>query len=144
MIALDTSFLVGLALREHPVHANCWAVFSDRIAGRPGSCALAPQVLTEFTHVVTDPGRFEQPLEMSDALDVCRQWWNASECRPIAPGIEAGNLFLNWMNSCRLGRNRLLDTLLAATWYSAGIARVATTSWRDFAIFEVFEVVRLD
>lgn len=143
MIGLDTSFLVGLALREHPVHEKCWAVFSESIAGRPGSFALAPQVLTEFTHVVTDPRRFEQPLEMSDALDLCRQWWNASECRPVTPGIEAGNLFLNWMNSYRLGRKRLLDTLLAATWYSAGITRIATTNWRDFANFEVFEVIDL-
>ncbi|MEX2499687.1 MAG: PIN domain-containing protein [Wenzhouxiangellaceae bacterium] len=144
MIGLDTSFLVGLAVREHPVHAACQAIFEAEIVGRPGSFALAPQVLTEFAHVVTDPRRFERPLAMPDALDMCRTWWNASECRQVAPGAEAGNLFLNWMSAHRLGRKRILDTLLAATWYSAGITRIATTNWRDFVIFEVFEVVGLD
>lgn len=144
MIGLDTSFLVGLAVREHPVHANCQTIFDDEIVGRPGSCALAPQVLTEFAHVVTDPRRFERPLAMADALDLCRQWWNAAECRQVAPGAEAGNLFLSWMSVHRLGRKRLPGTLLAATWYSAGVTRVATTNWRDFTIFDVFEVIGLD
>lgn len=136
-------FSVGLAVREHPVHAGCWTIFEQEIVGRPGSCALAPQVLSEFAHVVTDPERFEHPLAMPDALDVCRKWWNSSECRPVAPGAEAGNLFLNWMSAHRLGRKRILDTLLAATWYSAGITRIATTNWRNFALFEVFELVGL-
>jgi len=69
---------------------------------RPGWVALAPQVLTEFAHVVTDPRRFERPPAMPDALDMCRTWWNASECRQVAPGAEAGNLFLNWMSARRL------------------------------------------
>jgi len=51
---------------------------------------------------------------------------------------------LSWMRTHRLARKRLLDTLLAATWYSAGITRIATTNWRNFAVFEVFEVVGLD
>jgi hypothetical protein len=32
--------------------------------------AIAPQVLAEFIHVVTDPPRFTQPLDMNSARDV--------------------------------------------------------------------------
>jgi hypothetical protein len=35
------------------------------------------------------------------------------------------------------------DTLLAATYYRGGVQRVATTNWRDFARYGVFEVIGL-
>lgn len=144
MIGADTSFLVGLAVREHPVHPVCWELFQGKILGRPGSMALAPQVLTEFAHVVTDPRRFEQPLAMPKALELCNQWWSAQECRPVETGFEAGALFLTWMEALRLGRKRLLDTLLAASYHCAGVSRIATTDWRDFRTYGVFELIPLE
>jgi hypothetical protein len=36
--------------------------------------AVAPQVLAEFIHVVTDPRRFAQPLDMNAARHVAEQW----------------------------------------------------------------------
>lgn len=143
MIGVDTSFLVGLAVREHPVHPACRALFESEILGRPGSMALAPQVLAEFSHVVTDPRRFEQPLSMPDALELCELWWNAHECRVVDTGLEVGSLFLMWMEEFRLGRKRLLDTLLAAAYFRSGVQRIATTDWRDFKVYGVFEVVDL-
>lgn len=138
MIGIDTSFLVGLGIREHPVHQRCWQLFEKQIRGQAGSCALAPQVLCEFAHVVTDPRRFEKPLTMPEALDICRQWCQAEECRSISPSPEAVAVFLNWMHQHALGRKRLLDTLLAATYHCAGVTRIVTTNWRDFAQFGVF------
>lgn len=144
MIGADTSFLVGLAVREHPAHSGCWHLFENDIRGRPGSMALGAQVLAEFAHVVTDPRRFERPLAMADALELCSQWWNAEECRQIGSDFDAGALFLTWMQAHRLGRKRLLDTLLAASYYAAGVKRIATTDWRDFATYGVFEVLDLN
>lgn len=141
MIGLDTSFLIGLSVSEHPAHATCWDLFTDQIRGRAGSMALTAQVLAEFAHVVTDPRRFERPLTMSEALELCNLWWNSRECRQVMADFDAGALFLTWMESHRLGRRRLLDTLLAASYYCAGVRRVATTDWRDFATYDVFEVI---
>jgi hypothetical protein len=45
------------------------------------------------------------------------------------------------MHTFRLGRKRLLDTLLAATYHRAGVVRLATTDWRDFRGYGVFEVL---
>jgi predicted nucleic acid-binding protein len=144
VIGIDTSFLVGLAVREHPLHPACWDLFESEMRGRDGSMALAAQVLAEFAHVVTDPRRFERPLEMQDALELCEQWWIAQECRPVHVDSEAGALFLAWMDRFRLGRKRLLDTLLAASYHCAGVQRIATTDWRDFKVYGVFEIVRLE
>ena len=143
MIGADTSFLVGLAIREHPAHEACVRLFETEILGQAGSMALAAQALAEFCHIVTDFRRFERPLEMSDALEISEQWWRAEECRHVHADAEAGALFLSWMHELRLGRKRLLDTLLAATYYRAAVTRIATTDWRDFEAYGVFEVERL-
>lgn len=143
MIGLDTSFLVALSVREHPSHREATDLFEREVRGSPASIALASQVLAEFCHVITDPRRFERPLEMWEALDLCEQWWNAEECRTVAVEADAGALFLTWMVDFKLGRKRLLDTLLAATYYSAGVVRLASTDWRDFESYGVFELERL-
>jgi predicted nucleic acid-binding protein len=143
MIGVDTSFLVGLAIREHPSHGACLRLFEDEILGRAGAMAVAAQVMAEFCHVVTDSRRFERPLTMAEALELCEEWWNAEECRPVAVDAEAGVLFLTWMHERRLGRKRLLDTLLAATYHRAGVDRLATTDWRDFECYGVFELERV-
>jgi predicted nucleic acid-binding protein len=143
VIGADTSFLVGLAVRDHPGHQTCWRVFRESIRGRPASLALAPQALAEFVHVVTDPRRFEQPLPVHEALELCEQWWDAEECHCVVASREATTLFLSWMHTHGLGRKRLLDTLLAASYYTAGVRRIATTDWRDFSIFGVFDVVAI-
>lgn len=141
MIGLDTSFLVGLAIREHPSHQPCMSLFRDEIVGGTATMALAPQVLTEFCHVVTDPRRFEEPIDMPTALRMCEQWWNAQECRHALPDSEGTTRFLAWMSDFDLGRKRLLDTLLAATYHRAGVQRIATGDWRDFSRYGVFDVV---
>lgn len=143
MIGVDTSFLVGLAVQEHPAHAACWTLFESEILGGHGTMAVAAQALSEFCHVVTDGRRFERPLTMPEALDLCEQWWNAQECRPVTVDAEVGALFLTWMREHKLGRKRLLDTLLAASYHRAGVERLATTDWRDFARYGVFELERL-
>jgi len=91
-------------------------------------------VLAEFAHVVTNPRRFEHPLDMAAALEMCEQWWNAVECRPVAVDAEAGIQFLAWMREYRLGRKRLLDTLLAACYHRAGVTRIATSTGRVRAL----------
>jgi hypothetical protein len=80
---------------------------------------------------------------MPEALELCDHWWNARECRPMSVDADVGALFLTWMEEHRLGRKRLLDTLLAATYYRAGVRRLATTDWRDFERYGVFEIERL-
>ena len=143
MIGLDTSVLVALAIRDHPLHGRAWVLFEDEIVGRDGAMALAPQVLTEFAHVVTDPRRFERPLSVPDALAIAERWWGARECRQVRTGRPSVAIFLDWMTLHGLGRKRLLDTMLAATYRAEGVERLATTDWRDFEVFGEFEIIRI-
>ncbi len=132
MIGIDTSFLVAFEDSSHQLHAAARDV-AERYAAE--TFALAPQVLTEFVHVVTDPRRFEHPLTMNEALERASRWWDARETRRVTPNDTAIELFVDWMSRFDLGRKRILDTMLAATYKSAGVALIASTNARDFAVF---------
>ena len=136
----DTSFLVAAEVAEHAEHPAARARLQAlRQAG--DTFALAPQVLAEFVHVVTDAKRFSQPLAMNEALDRAEIWWNAPEIEQVTPDAEAMRLFLDWMRAHQLGRKRVLDTMLATTFRSAGISSVLTTNAHDFATFRGFTLV---
>ncbi len=144
MTGLDTSFLVALTIREHPYHQAAINFFDSEIRNRDASIAITPQVLAEFVHVITDSHRFQYPIHMDEAVEICEQWWHARECVQVFATNEAVNLFLSWMREHRLGRKQILDTQLAACYHCSGISKIATTNWRDFKRYGVFQVVSLE
>jgi hypothetical protein len=88
---VDTTFLVQVELLECPGHAAARAWLHAAMTQGSQPFALAPQVLTAFVHVATDPRRFRQPLTMDAALDKAQVWWEASEVRRfIRPSIRPG------------------------------------------------------
>ena len=90
------------------------------------------QVLAELIHIVTDSKRFTHPLSIDDVRDLAEQWWRASEVGHVFPDSEATTQFIDWHRQHHLGRKRLLDTLLAAAYYSAGVRSILTTNAKDF------------
>jgi predicted nucleic acid-binding protein len=136
---VDTTFLVQIELREVPGHEAARLWLDQALAKHPQPLALAPQVLTEFIHVVTDPRRFATPLSMDEALAKALGWWEACEVKPVYPSMDSTRLAMLWLRQHRLGRKRLIDTQLAATYYSAGITRLLTLNMNDFDVFGVFQ-----
>ena len=49
--------------------------------------------------------------------------------------------FLGRLSGYQLGRKRLLDVLLAATFHQAGVKRLIANNERDFKGFGCFEIV---
>jgi predicted nucleic acid-binding protein len=139
-IGVDTTFLVQVSVREHPDHAEAGAML-ERLLGAGDRLFLAPQVMAEFVHVVTDACRFEHPMTAGKALDRARVWWDAEETGHVSPTPESVALFWTWMREFRLGRKRLLDTLLAATYFSHQIHAIVSTNARDFGTFGCFQVL---
>jgi predicted nucleic acid-binding protein len=145
IIALDTTVLVEAEVSDSPSHEAALALIASRPAeadSRP--FAIAPQVLTEFIHVVSDPKRFARPLSVRAAIDRAEFWWSAREVQRIVPTLEATALFFRWMRLQNLRRKRILDTYLAATYAAAGIRRLATSYGRDFTAFDAFEIIEVD
>lgn len=137
---LDTTFLVQVEVARHPGHAAAKALL-DRLLMTGDTFAVAPQVLGEFVHIITDERRFEHPLTPQRALDRAQVWWNAREVVQVYPNAASTRLFFSWMKQHRLGRKRILDTQLAATYFQAGVRSILSTNARDYRIFECFEVL---
>lgn len=135
MIGIDTTFLVQLEVQEAPAHLAAHQCLRREVLDPATPIALAPQILTEFIHIVTDPRRFKQPLTIQQALDKAVFWWNAAEVRHIHSTGESTTLFLDWMRLHQLGRKRILDTQLAAMLWRAGVRRLLTSNPADFQIF---------
>jgi predicted nucleic acid-binding protein len=134
---LDTSFLVAVEAGSHEQHAGCRNRL-QRLLKAEDRFALAPQVLAEFIHVVTDAKRFSSPLTLEQAVERAQIWWNAAEVVHVFPTSECTLLFLAWLAEHQLGHKRLLDTLLASTFQGNGVSSVLTLNRDDFAIFGGF------
>jgi predicted nucleic acid-binding protein len=134
---LDTGFLVAAEVLEHASHvASRFAL--ARLVTAGDLIGIAPQVLAEFIHIVTDPRRFTNPLAITVAHRLAEQWWTAKEVVQVFPDGDATRQFLTWLTQFSLGRKRLLDTLLGATYKQAGITSLLTTNSADFTVFGVF------
>ena len=137
MIGIDTSFLVAWAVPEHPDHLECRSL-AEQAATNRESFGLTSGILAEFIHVVTDPRRFSKPLDMEAAGTIAGFWANATEVCHLPQKQEVTRQWLEWLAEYRLGRKRLLDTLIAATWHVAGIRDIYTLNPGDFAVFGQF------
>lgn len=137
---IDTDFLVAVEIRDHPFHREASQLL-DKLLAQEHDIALAPQTLAEFIHVVTDAKRMPEPLTMGEAIARATHWWEAAEVVRVFPEGAATTGFLAWLHQHRLGRKRLLDTLLAATLHAAGIRRLITNNERDYGVLGVFEIL---
>lgn len=142
-IGVDTTFLVQVSLLEHPGHIAARAEMDRRLTAGD-IFVMAPQVVSELVHVVTDPRRFEHPLSMATALEKARSWWDARETEHVSPTPESMAQFWNWMEAFNLGRKRLLDTMLAATYFSHGVHTILSSNARDYTTFGCFHVLGPD
>jgi hypothetical protein len=79
--------------QKHPEHAAARAIVSQLI-GTGGQVAIAPQVLAEFIHIVTDPRRPTHPLGLAASRRIAEQWWTARDFAQVFPGEAATRQFL--------------------------------------------------
>ncbi len=138
-LGLDTDVAVNLLFEGASAHRRVRDFLHKW--SRTHSFGLAPQVIFEFLHVVTDPKRFETPLPMTEALERARELWRGAEIVRVMPTSQTVMRVFELMTSLGLGRKRILDTALAATYEAAGILSIATLNRRDFQVFDFVETV---
>lgn len=136
---IDTDFLVAVEIREHPFHREADALLQSLLTDGH-DLALVHQTLAEFIHIVTDGKRMPQPLTIAEAINRAEHWWQAAEVVRVFPDGQAVMDFLVWLTRHQLGRKRLLDTMLAATFLSAGVRRIVTNNERNFKVLGCFEI----
>ena len=137
---IDTDFLVAAEIQGHPFHREADALLQSLLADGH-DLALVPQTLAEFIHIITDGKRMPQPLTMAEAISRAEHGWQAAEVVRVFPDVQAVSDFLVWLTRHQLGRKRLLDTMLAATFHCAGVKRIVTNNERDFKVLGIFDIV---
>ena len=137
---IDTDFLVAVEIQDHPFHREATALLQSLLTSGH-DLAVMPQTLAEFIHIVTDGKRMPQPLTIADAIARAVHWWQAREVVRVFPCGQAVTDFLAWLTRYQLGRKRLLDTLLAATFQHAGVKQLITNNERDFKVLGCFEIL---
>ncbi len=110
-------------------------------AGDGGRFNITAPVIAEFVHVVTDARRFAKPLAMTEALAKAHMWVGAAEVETFTASDTVVVWFLDALAKHRLGRKRILDTMLAATYRSAGATSLLMLNADDFAVFGEFACI---
>lgn len=137
---IDTTFLIQVEIADTPQHKAARELL-ERFISKGEKLGLTQQVLAEFVHIVTDPKRFQSPLSIDRALDRALDWWEAKEVEQVIPTVNITRVTFDLMRKYSLGRKRILDTQLAATFLEAGISSIVSSNDRDFRIYESFNVL---
>ncbi len=138
---LDTNVLVYAHVASLPEHGAVRAYLARQLARTDVTLVVTPSVLHEFVHVVTDPRRFDPPVEMSEALAIARLYLGAANVACAATDAEADAAAFELVARHKLGRRRLADTLLAATLLQNGVRQLVTCNRADFEAFSGLELV---
>lgn len=137
---LDTDFLVACEIVDHPFHRVADLLLQDLLR-EEHHFALAPQTLAEFIHIVTDHRRMPEPLPVTDAISRAEQWWQATEVIRVFPDGNSVSEFFAWLRQYQLGRKRLLDTMLAASFRNAKVTKIITNNAKDYEVLGTFDIV---
>ena len=140
MTGIDTSWLIDLEVSQSPRHSGALSLFLEWRAERNSVLAVYYQVFLEFQHVVTDERRFANPLSMAEAIGRTWFWAEQDRVRVVYPDDASFKRGQLWLSAWKLGKNRLIDTHMAASYAQAGVSRLLTANPRDFKIFDVFEL----
>ena len=141
-IGIDTNVLLQAHLPALARHDLARGFLLEQLRASDVTLAVTPLVLHELVHIITDERRFAPPVPMSEALAVAASYVERANVECLATDEASLLLALDLLGRHRLGRKRIADALLAATFLTHGVHRLATfdtAGFRLFAGLEAFE-----
>ena len=138
---VDANVLIYSAVESMPEHKKVLSFFERRVLTGELSCAVSFPVLLEFVHITTDSKRFKPALSMEESADIAEQYWQAADWHRLIPKSTTGSRAFALLRDHRLGRERLLDTYLAATLLDYGLTTLITCDTEEFNIFSDLQLI---
>jgi predicted nucleic acid-binding protein len=77
-----------------------------------------------------------------EAVERVWYWAEQDRIRVLYPDDNSFKRAQMWLSMYHLGRNRLLDTHMAAAYAVQGVTTLWTANVKDFEIFNMFELPR--
>lgn len=139
-LGLDSCFLIDLYWEDSPRHNAALERFNE-IAGSAQEIFVHYNCFNEFIHVITDSRRFENAFSMEEALEVVDEWRALENVRIIFPDEQSFGRSVAWQSIYKLGRKRLNDTNMAASYLHNGVSSILTANPKDFEIFKELKVI---
>lgn len=138
---VDTNVLIYAHVPAFPEHLQVRNLLRRQLDEKDHTLVVTPHILHELVHVLSDPRRFDPPIEMAEALALAALYLNRPNvwCLPV-DGEVLGEAF-ELLARHRLGRKRIADTLFAAALLHHGVDRLITLNPGDFRVFEGLEVI---
>lgn len=138
-IAIDTNFLVDLDITVSPRHEKVLSILND-LGKSKSEIYVTADALLEYVHVVTDAKRFQNPFSVDMALERVNNINNHPHFTILYSDQDDFNLCMQWLKNHHLGRKRLTDTMMAATYFNNGVTELWTANAKDFEIFDCFDI----
>lgn len=132
ILALDTNVLVYAHLPAMPDHGRVRPWLERQLLDPAVTLGLAPLVLHELVHVITDARRFDPPVSMPEALALARRYLVGVNAAVLPADEAVLAAAVDLMEEHGLGRKRFSDALLAASVLVHGVDELATCNVRDF------------
>lgn len=140
-LGLDTNVLVHLHLPSSDSHERVRATMHRLVHDESAILVLTPTVMDEFVHLITDPRRFNPAVTMSEALGLARSYLGRRNVEWAAAGEQALAHAITVMDRFGLGRKRISDCLIAATYVEHGVDALVTCDPDDFRGFEQLAII---
>jgi predicted nucleic acid-binding protein len=139
-LGIDTNVLVYAHVHHFPDHARVSTFLENALADPRTRLCIPTRVLDELLHVLTDARRFDPPVTMDQARDLVRVYLNRSNVEIVPVDEHAVSLALEMMERHGLGRNRVGETMIAASLLSSGVRDLVTCNPDDFKPFEAISL----
>jgi predicted nucleic acid-binding protein len=110
------------------------------MTGKLDAC-LTSQVIYEFFAVITNPKRVESPMKLSEAVNVCLDFWECSEIEKINPASNAIMDVLRLANEMKVTKGKIFDCAMAVTTKDNKVECIYTENVDDFKKYSFLNVV---
>lgn len=140
-IAVDTNLLIYAHVVRFPEHERARQWIYEQLEQPDVILVTTPLILHELVHVITDPRRFDPPVQMREAAELARNWIGRSNVECLAVDEAATELAFDLIDRHGLGRTRLADTLFVGTLLVHGVTLLATRNTRDYSIFRQLQLI---
>jgi toxin-antitoxin system PIN domain toxin len=137
---LDTNVLVYRYYQQSPQHAACRALLDKAQQAGAGLC-VAPQNLSEFFAVVTNPKRVTQAKSPVEALDLISELLALPGLALLSVPMDVVDRWMNLVRGAPVAGAKVFDAQLVAIMLSNGVDSIYTFNVADFQSFGTVRVL---
>ena len=139
---VDTNILVYRADQDSAFHLPSVDLIDRGLRGDISLC-LAPQNLTEFYAVITNPKRVANPIAPVDARVEIEGYLQSQNIHKIYQTVDLMPRLLELINKYPPKRQQIFDLQLVATMLVNDVTRIYTFNAKHFQLYQEIEVITI-